>query len=123
LRDAVKNQVHLINNVNPSTFEFDLIEPINEKRFQLIFSAQSSSTNALISKNTHFYPNPAQGTIFIREHLDLIRIVNSIGQEISFEVIETSRGFKTVKFEPNTPAGIYFLQHSNGTEKLQLIEE
>lgn len=122
LRDAVKNQVHLINNVNPSTFEFDLIEPINEKRFQLIFSAQSSSTNALISKNTHFYPNPAQGTIFIREHLDRIRIVNSIGQQISFEVIETSRGFKTVKFEPNTPAGIYFLQHSNGTEKLHLIE-
>jgi len=121
LRDAVKNEIHQISNINPTKFEFELIEPLNEKRFQLIFSAESSSSQTLFGKNTHFYPNPTHGLLYLQENLSNIRITNSIGQEISLEITEGSQGLKTVKIAPNTPDGIYFLHHSSGTDKFQLI--
>ncbi len=122
LRDAVKDQIHPISNINQTNIDFEIIEPKNEKRFQLIFSSESNSTQKLFGKNTHFYPNPTHGLLYIQQNLRDIRITNSIGQEIPIEISETSQGLKSVKIAPNTPVGIYFFHHSRGTDKFQLIQ-
>lgn len=122
LRDAVKDQVHLINNVNSSTFEFDLIEPFNEKRFQLIFKAQNSTVQ--IPNRSHFvlYPNPSNGSFLVEGNIEVMGMTNTLGQEISFDITEVSAGLHVLNFNSQTPAGIYFLRHSKGTEKIQLID-
>jgi hypothetical protein len=122
LRDAIKDQIHPISNINQTTIDFEVIEPADEKRFQLIFSPERSPVLDLNVNNTGVYPNPTTGTIYVNGNLQNVRIFNSLGQEISIEFAETQNGLKIIKMPSNTPSGIYILQSTGGTKKIQLIK-
>jgi len=122
LRDAVKDQIHPISNINQTTIDFEVIEPADEKRFQIIFQESNQSKIITPSNTVHCYPNPTDGNIFINGGVTIINIFNSIGQTVPYSQFRDHHNpGLIIKLDSKLNSGIYFIHHSKGVQRIQLV--